>query len=289
MKTWICRQLGWLFFLFSCSLYGQESPVLIVYPQVEEPLHRIYASIIQGIEHKVSDTELLELPEGTHDAQGELDRLHPKKIIALGKKVADTVHKSSYRGQTLVGMVHSTPSEAAGVSLALDSRDFAKRLTQFAPFIKRVFVVQEHTHPAITSKHVDSGSTPAIIIREGGDMTATIRLLGHLVEEEATTSDAVLIPANLPSNIFYEIAKIAWDRKIILLSTNLAHLESGVLMALYPDPEGLGEQLGMLSNSGKFEFENLKAVTVGLNQRVAQHLNIEIEASKLELFSVKLK
>jgi ABC-type uncharacterized transport system substrate-binding protein len=120
-------------------------------------------------------------------------------------------------------------------------------------------------------------------------MTATIRLLGHLVEEEATTSDAVLIPANLPSNIFYEIAKIAWDRKIILLSTNLAHLENGVLMAFYPDPEGLGEQLGVLANTGKFEFENLKAVTAGLNQRVAQHLNIEIEASKLDLFSVKLK
>jgi len=38
------------------------------------------------------------------------------------------------------------------VSLALDSHDFAKRLVQLAPFIKRVFVVQEHTHPAITNK-----------------------------------------------------------------------------------------------------------------------------------------
>jgi len=288
MKPWICKQLGGLFFLVSCSLYAQASPLLIVYPQVEEPLHRIYAAIIQGIEHKVSDTELLELPEGTDDAQSELDRRHPSKIIALGKSVADIIGKSSYRGQTLVGMVHSNPSEAAGVSLALGSQDFVKRLVHLAPSIKRVFVVQEHTHPAITSSPV-SASTPAIIIREGGDMTATIRLLGHLAEEEATTSDAVLIPANLPSNIFYEIAKIAWDRKIILLSTNLAHLESGVLMAFYPDPEGLGEQLGTLSNTGKFEFENLNAVTAGLNQRVAQHLNIEIEASKLELFSVKLK
>jgi len=289
MKPWICRQLGWLFFLVSCSVYAQASPVLIVYPLVEEPLHGIYAAIIQGIEHQVSNTELLELQEGTHDAQRELDRHHPSKIIALSKRVADTIHKSSYRGQTLVGMVHTNPSEAVGVSLAMDSQDFAKRLANLAPSIKRVFVIQEHTHPAITSSPVSSTLAPAIIIREGGDMTATIRLLGHLVEEEATTSDAVLIPANLPSNIFYEIAKIAWDRKIILLSTNLAHLESGVLMAFYPDPEGLGEQLGALANAGKFEFENLKAVTAGLNQRVAQHLNIEIEASKLELFSVKLK
>lgn len=288
MKPWICKQLGWLFFLFSCSLYAQESPVLIVYPQVEEPLQGIYAAIIQGIEHKVSNTVVLELPEGIQDVYSEIDRHHPRKIIALGKRVADTLHKSSYRGQTLVGMVYSKPSEAAGVSLALDSLDFAKRLTQLAPFIKRVFAVQEHTHPAINSSSV-STTTPKTIIREGGDMTATIRLLGHLVEDEATTTDAVLIPANLPSNIFYEIAKIAWDRKIILLSTNLAHLESGVLMAFYPDTEGLGEQLGTLANTGKFEFENLKVVKAGLNQRVAQHLNIEIEPSKLDLFSVKLK
>jgi hypothetical protein len=289
MKRWICRQLAWLFLLVSCSVYAQGSPVLIVYPQVEEPLHGIYAGIIQGIKRKISNTELLELPDGTDDAQSELDRHHPNKIIALSKRVAHTIGKSSYRGQTLVGMVHTNPSEAVGVSLAMDSQDFTKLLLHLAPFIKRIFVIQEHTHPAITSIRVDSASTPTIVIREGGDMTATIRLLGHLVEEEATTSDAVLVPANLPNNIFYEIAKIAWDRKIILLSTNLAHLESGVLMAFYPDPEGLGEQLGVLANTGKFEFENLKAVSAGLNQRVAQHLTIEIEVSKLELFSVKLK
>ena len=50
-------------------------------------------------------------------------------------------------------------------------------------------------------------------------MTATIRLLGNLVETEAIPGEGILIPANLPANILYEIAKIAWTRKIILLST----------------------------------------------------------------------
>ena len=120
-------------------------------------------------------------------------------------------------------------------------------------------------------------------------MVSTIRLLGQLVEQDATTSDAVLIPANLPGNILFEITKIAWDRKIILLSTNLSHLESGVLMVFYPDEEKLGEQLGNLANNSKPGFENLQSVNAGLNQRVAQHLDIAVEASVLDQFSVKLK
>ncbi|MBK8815383.1 MAG: hypothetical protein IPN42_07715 [Methylococcaceae bacterium] len=289
MPTWICKRLGCLIFVFSCCLYGKEPQVLIVYPQVEEPLKSIYASVITGIGHKISHTKQLELPEGTTDTQSELALYHPDKIIALGKRVADTLIKSQYRQQIFIGMVYANPSGTAGVSLALESQAFANRLAQLCPVITRVFVVQENTHSAITHNPVDSASTPKIIIREGEDMIATIRILGHLVEQEATSGDAVMVPANLPDNIFYEIAKIAWDRKITLLSNNLAHLEGGVLMVFYPDEVGLGEQLGTLANTDKTDFENLKSVNVGLNQRVAQHLNMAIEPAKLAQFSVTLK
>jgi hypothetical protein len=290
MKTWICKQLGGLLLIFSCTLYGKEPQVLIVYPKVEEPLHSIYASTIKGIEKKTGQTELLEVPEGNGDLQGEIDRRHPDIIIALGKLVADTITKSTYRNQTLVGMVHSNPSEFFGVSLALDSQGLASRLSQLAPFIKKVYAVQERSHPAITPTSDDMPMTsPPIIIKEGADMVNTIRLLGQLVEQDATTSDAVLVPANLPGNILFEISKIAWDRHIVLLSTNLAQLESGVLMVFYPDEVGLGEQLGALANTDKFRFENLKSLHVGLNQRVAQHLNLTYDAPALEQFSVKLK
>jgi hypothetical protein len=55
---------------------------LIVYPQAEEPLQSIYASIISGIRRKVNHTGLLEVPEGSSDLQADLDRQHPDKIIA---------------------------------------------------------------------------------------------------------------------------------------------------------------------------------------------------------------
>jgi hypothetical protein len=282
----------YLLFLFGIcfNAHAKEPLILIAYPAVEEPLQSIYASVIKGIEKKVSRTEHLEVPEDTNNLQSNIDNHHPDKIIVLGKRVADAALKTTYRNQIIVGMVYSNPNESPGVSLALDSQGLAKRLSQLAPFIKKVCAVQEHSHPAITLNTGDTPTTsPPIIIKEGGDMVSTIRLLGQLVEQDATTSDAVLVPANLPGNILFEITKIAWDRKIILLSTNLSHLESGVLMVFYPDEERLGEQLGSLANNSKLGFENLQSVNAGLNQRVAQHLNIGIEASVLNQFSVKLK
>jgi hypothetical protein len=289
MSIGICKRFGVLLLVFSCSLQGKEPQVLIVYPKVEEPLNSLYASVITGIGHKIRNSDLLALPEGITDAQSELEHHHPDKIIALGKRVADIVIKSQYRQQTFIGMVYANPSGTAGVSLAFESQAFANRLAQLCPVITRVFVVQENTHPAITRNLVAVASIPKVIIREGEDMIATIRILGHLVETEATSGDAVMVPANLPDNIFYEIAKIAWDRKITLLSTNLAHLEGGVLMVFYPDEVGLGEQLGALATTDNPGFENLKTVNVGLNQRVAQHLNMAIEPAKLTQFSVTLK
>jgi len=281
-----------LLFLFGiCFIaHAKEPLVLIAYPAVEEPLHSIYASVIKGIEKKVSHTEHFEVPEDINNLQSDIDKHHPDKIIALGKRVADAALKTTYRKKTLVGMVYSNPDESPGVSLALDSQGLAKQLSQLAPFIKKVYAVQESSHPVITLNAADTPTTtPPIIIKVGDDMVNTIRLLGQLVEQDATTSDAILIPANLPGNILFEITKIAWDRKIILLSTNLSHLESGVLMVFYPDEEKLGEQLGSLVKNSKPGFENLQSVNAGLNQRVAQHLNITIGESVLNQFSVKLK
>ncbi len=188
----------------------------------------------------------------------------------------------------MAGWVYFIPKEQAGINLALDSEFFSQQLSEFAPFINKVFVVQEVTHQSVASQAINLSPKPTLIFREGQDMTATIRLLGNLVETEAIPGEAIMIPANLPANILFEIAKIAWNRKISLLSTNLAHLENGVLMVLYPDEVALGQQLGELAKQNRFVHENLKSAKAGVNLKVAQHLGITIEPSNLDLFSVKV-
>lgn len=287
MMRWISRSVV-LGILFSGIASAKES-VLVVYPENEVPLQPIYEAVMTGIEHQVGHTEQLALPPDTQNIQAFVKPYHPDQIIALGKTAADAMIQSGYPAQLRVGMLAFKPPDYLGVSLTLDSSHLAQQLKQLAPFIKRVFVVQDTRHPAVSANKATAPSKPEIVIREGEDMIATIRLLGHLVEEEATASDAVMMPANLPNNILYEIARIAWDRHIILLSTNLYHLENGALMVLYPDPIALGEQLGSQIIKKTAISENLQSVNAALNKLIARHLNIDFDAATLSHFAVTIK
>jgi hypothetical protein len=268
---------------------GKEPRIVIAYPASETSQALTYTHVIDGIEKAVGHAERLEVTEGADTVQAQLDRLHPDKVIALGKKVAGTINKTSYLKLMLVGLAHFNPTEYNGVSLTLDSRSLGAQLSRFVPSVKRVFVVQQAGHQTIESVPAISGTQPTLEIREGSDQLATIRLLGHLVGEEATATDAVFIPANLPIDILYEVAKVAWDKKIMLLSTNLAQLDTGTLMGFYPDELALGEQLGQLVTKKNPGFESTRGVNSALNRKVAQHLGIDFDPATLDLFTVKIK
>jgi hypothetical protein len=289
MRLGIYKRLLLSFFVISSPVYGKDLRIVIAYPVSETAQAPTYAHVIEGIEKELGPIEKLEVPERAGAVQAQLDRLHPDKIIALGKRVAEIVNKTSYLKQSLVGLVHFNASEYNGVSLVLDSRSLIAQLSRFVPSIKRVFVVQQAGYQTIDSVPAPSESNPALVIREGSDQLATIRILGHLVEEEATNTDAVFIPANLPLDILYEVAKVAWDKKVMLLSTNLAHLDTGTLMGFYPNEVAIGTQLGQLVRQQNPGYESLKGINSALNRKVAQHLAVDFNSTMLDLFTVKIK
>lgn len=304
MMRWIFRALLFAFALFLCGTAYCKVPVLVVYPEADASLQHIYNAVITGIDHQVGSTTQLILTPDMNNLQASLDHLQPEHIIALSKTAAEAVRHSSYHDRLWVGMMAFTHPDYRGVSLTLDSKRLAQQVAQFAPFIKRFFVVQEARNLSVilndkaaasSSKAIkfkpanENSNEPDVIIREGVDMITTIRLLGHLVEQEATTRDAVLLPVNLPNDILYEISRIAWDRHIILLSTNLYHLENGALMVLYPDPVALGEQLGLLVAKKNAQSESLQGLKAALNKLIARHLNLDFDEEALQHFEVTIK
>ncbi len=288
MTRGICKLVLFFILGFCHESYGDPARVLVLYPKTDEPLHSLFKGTIKGIDSTINPVEVSEIPNDNSDFLEELNRRKPDKIIALGKRIADTLEQTPYKDRTLAGWMFLNSKERHGISLALDSAFFSQQLSQIAPFINKVYVAQEATHQSIARPAINPSSKPTLIFREGQDMTETIRLLGTLVETEAIPGEAFMIPANLPANILFEIAKIAWNRKIILLSTNLAHLENGALMVFYPDEFALGQQLGELIKQNQFRHENLKLAKTGLNLKVAQHLGITIKPTQLDKFSVKV-
>jgi ABC-type uncharacterized transport system substrate-binding protein len=277
-------------FIFGiASAFGKEPQVTIVYSGTEASRSSAYALVVAGIEKTLKDTQTLVVGSESDDIQSLLDNTHPDIVIALGKTVAEAVNKTSYRAQTLAGLMYLRSKDTNGVSLALDSRFLIGPVRKLVPSIKRIFIIQQTHYQTIDHVAALSKTSPIVEVREGADSLATIRILGRLLEGEATESDAVFIPANLPNNILYEVAKSAWDKRIILLSTNLSHLDNGALIVAYPDNLALGEQLGRLAYQQTPANESVKGISLGLNRRVAQHLNIDFDQVGLNAFALKIK
>lgn len=276
--------------LFCCfPAYGQSSRVLVAYDTPDSSQEPFYADVLQGIERKVGAIEKLEIPPGVSDLQAMFDRSQPDTVIALGNRAADLAYKTSYRNKAIAGLFPFTASEYSGVSLTLDNAAVATKLLRFIPSVQRLFFIQQHGFHTITDTVPAPAGHPKIVMVDGGDSLATIRLLSNLVEYEVSPSDAVFIPPNLPDDILFKIGLIAWDKNIRLFSTNMWHLENGAVMVFYPNAAALGEQLGAMTTKMLPAFETVNTIDVALNRRLAQHLGLVFEFSVKDLFAVKIK
>ncbi|OAI00916.1 hypothetical protein A1353_19095 [Methylomonas methanica] len=287
MRKAICKVVQVGIILISSQILAKEPQVLIVY-SASALENQAYPRVIEGIERVNPHAKRLEVAGDGANLQAMLDLNRPDKVIALGKGIVDSIYRTSFREQTVAGLTYFTPNDYSGVGLALDNRVLIESLSKLLPSVKRIVIVQQVHFQTIDYISSELKLSPLIEVREGADSLDTIRIIGRLLEE-ASATDAIFIPANLPTNILYEVAKVAWDRKVILLSTNLSHLENGALIAAYPDDVALGEQLGRAVNSSGPIYESAKGIRFALNRRVAQHLAVEFEPAALDYFSLKIK
>jgi hypothetical protein len=277
--------------LICCTALAKEPQVLVLYPASDPPVNSIYATTIKGIETKLTPLGVLPIEETARyaDLRSTIDHLHPDIIIALGNKAAEFIKQSPYRGQSLLGLVYFNPAEYHGVSLRLDNQVLASHLRRLTPGVRRILIVENSSHRLLQQNPSTTVSKPLLEVRTGNGLIATLRTLGQILEQDARPDDAVLIPADIPTDILYEASKMAWNKNIMLLSTNLSHLEYGVLMTFSPDLHALGEQLGDMANHRTMTYEPVKKLNISLNKRVAQHLDIQFDPPALSSFSLVLE
>ena len=265
------------------------SQVVVVYPSLDPSQAQVYKDTLHGIENKLKTIDKLEVSPGTKDLQAQLDAYHPDKVIALDRSVAELVYKTSYQNKLLAGLFRFEANEFSGVSLSLDNRAVAAKLTHFIPSIGRLFVVQQQGFQTIQDSLAKGDKASTVKMVNGSDSLTTIRLLGNLLEHGTNPSDAVFIPPNLPDDILFKIGLNAWDKKIKLFSTNMWHLENGAMIVFFPNAVAMGEQLGMMAKKKLPAYETVGTIATALNKRIAQHHGINFEPSVQEQFSVKIK
>ncbi len=286
MANPICKSLLILLVVYVSAVTGKEPDVAVVYPDVDEPESAIYSEMIKGIKTINQNVELIAFDKSVTNRLPELDKINPERIIAIGPRALEIVHLSSLNKLIMVSLVYFKPGQYVGVSLAIESNLMVEKLSTLIPGLERILVFQDSNHPTIHLLPDTENSRIKIEVREGNGQLPTIRLLGQFLEKEVNRTDAVVLPTNLSIDLLFEVAKVAWDKKIILVAPNLTDLENGALLAFYPDLFAMGQRLGILAKEGKSVSIGQESVRMALNRRIAQHLNLEMDESTLRLFKV---
>lgn len=286
MRNAIYKILKILVVLSSCSADALIPNVIIVFStgDMKSPT---YVNVVAGIKNIIPAAQQYEFTGDIPLLQKSLDSAKPDKVIALGRNVIEAVDKTTLRDRALSGLIYFKPeSSKKGVSLSLNGQELFKQIKTFLPSVKRIFVIQQKAFETIDYSPSKTLFTPSVEMIVGDNSLNTIRILGRLLDQMDSPSDvAVIVPANLQDNILYEVVKVAWDKHIALLSTNLGHLENGVLISIYPNDFLLGKQLGRLAASSVSSFQSVEDMKYAVNLRVAKHLEIDFESNSLEKFS----
>jgi len=274
----------------ACRAEGTRT--LIIHPNVKAPAQRIYANIIEGIKQASPLSDSLAIDKNTQSSQLEvnLEKINPDKIIVLGRTMAEKITQTDYRNKMIVAAALFGPDEYPGVSLSIDSRVLLKKIKSLLPFVKKVFVIDDPIQPSITLYPENLRDQPLFTPLYHKDPLINAQALWKLLDKDASTLDAILLPSDLDRDILYELAQLAWEKKIILLSTNLAHLKEGILMAFYPDNRGMGRQIGSFVIKHKNQdYQTLAHIHVALNPTIAKHLGLEFTPSALSQFRLQVK
>lgn len=131
----------------------------------------------------------------------------------------------------------------------------------------------------------------AIPARDLREAAATYRR----ILRQAGPADAVWLPQD-PSTvdeqaILSSILKDAWEKNVVVFSSNPAHARRGTLFSLFPDNSGLGRSLAELvrreqRGSRQPSVTPLRDLLIAVNVRTAEHLGLSFSARELREFDI---
>ncbi len=278
----------------------------VIYPNLREPYNRIFESIIGGIEIQTSvkvDRYTLEKEYDHKRLALRIKENNNQLIFALGLKGLEAIQRMALDlpvviGAVLPSSIHSDIMSRPGITLAPCPEMLFKQLKSFAPTIKQVSVVY---NPEINQFLIKEAMVAAkrlgldINARQAHDLRSAALIYRDLMKEMDDETSAIWLLQDVTTidsdTILPLLLEEAWNRRLIVFSSNLVHVKKGVLFSMYPDNLKLGEELGKLAievmqNKTKSELLSLKALKLAVNIRIAKHLGIKIQRQQEKSFDL---
>ncbi|ADE14557.1 conserved hypothetical protein [Nitrosococcus halophilus Nc 4] len=286
------------------AAFASPSPVAVIYPEIREPYRSVFLSIINGIKKRLKtpiDAYALEKDYNIVMLRERLERAEIQVIIALGGRGLLAARKLQSMFKVVVGAVLVAPdgTELTGISLTPDPQTFFQKIKELTPDVKRVTVIYEQGYSdwlieraeeSIRNYNLKLNALPAKNFREAATLYRDV--LSQLESE----TDAIWL---LQDSILDEQAVLplilqeAWERNLVVFSSNLSHLKRGVLFALYPDNENMGRSLAEIALKQIQNGDNiplsvmpLRDLLIAVNIRTAEHLGLKLTSQMKREFDL---
>jgi putative ABC transport system substrate-binding protein len=275
----------------------------VLYPDIRDPFRTVFMSIARGIEDAGLEIRLKAVggEENSKDVRDWLRKSGAQSVVALGSQGQRLSDELSPDFPVVIGAVHMSPALQAkryyGISLSPDPDRLLRRLKTLAPQVTRVtliyhknrdyWMVENAIQPA-KNLGITLNAIPVERLQEAaakyqqvlGTLKSDTDAL-WLSQDSAVLDEQAVLPM---------ILREAWDRKLIVFSSNPSHVKRGTLFAMYPDNERMGKSLGLMAISaherGPYGIHLLEDLATAFNVRTAGHLGIPYSKESLGEFDL---
>lgn len=268
---------------------AQGRDIAVIYPQVREPFAALYRDYVSGISGAVPEgiDEYAVNGQGREALAAAVKQSSPAVFIALGNKsvnLADQVRQ----GKPLVAVVTDRKYEkqlSGGILLKPSADVYLANLFDIHAAVSHVYLVY---NPAYDQELVDEAS--GLLAARGVDFSAiparNIREAAagyqQLLKEARSYSAIWLPPDNgfVDSSLLSTLLDVAWEKRLIVFSSNPLFVKHGAAFAVYPDNQRVGVTLGKIALRARggesMPLEPLRDVRLAVNERTVNHLGIDL-------------
>ena len=290
--------------LLTLSLPAQamSAGLMVLYPEVREPYSKVYQDIIDGVKTTYNGSVMatpLKDRQSEDAYRAAVNSSKPDMIIALGQNALNLASRIAPGVPTVMGATSATNLKVAGVSMVPDPAVVITKLHQLDSELSTIHVV---TNPAdkqkllqAALKHANSLNIKFIVheVTSIKDAASVYRdLLLRLGRHDSIwlMQDQALNDISLLSLILER----AWERKIIVFSSNPADVKRGALFSVYPNNVALGARLAEITTTYDFskesnhDIEFLREILIAGNERTLRHLGLTTANEAHRVFDTKL-
>lgn len=301
-----------LLFLWNSSpSVAETAQTAVLYPDIREPFRSVFLNIAKGISDSLGgnvETKALTDTDTTPDILNWIRQNNLKTVVTLGNHGFSMTPELSKSVPVVIGGINMSPELLRGpyygITLNPDPASLLLRLKTIAPKVTRVTVVyQREQDKWMIDKAVKPAQELGITLNAVAveNLQEAANKYREILNNQQTETEALWLPQDSAvldeQAVLPMILKEAWDKRLIVFSSNPSFVKRGVLFALYPDNYNMGRSLGEMvkriqATSGgqsypdALHIESLRDLLIAFNIRTAAHLNINNSREDLDKFDL---